>query len=88
MRTLVLKTSDYSLDGFVAVEDTEFFEFCRDRYGDGETIAHGGISFARSQRQGRLRRRNGRPGSRDKRDDRPLRSRDLIALTSFDIRHT
>jgi dihydrofolate reductase len=39
MRTLVLKTSDYSLDGFVAAEDTEFFEFCRELPDDPEHLA-------------------------------------------------
>jgi dihydrofolate reductase len=39
MRTLVLKLSDYSLDGVVAVEDTEFFEFCRELPDDPEALA-------------------------------------------------
>lgn len=39
MRTLALKMSDYSLDGVVAVEDTEFFEFCRELPDDPEALA-------------------------------------------------
>jgi dihydrofolate reductase len=39
MRRLVLKMSDYSLDGVVAVEDTEFFEFCRELPDDPEALA-------------------------------------------------
>ncbi len=39
MRKLVLKVSDYSLDGIVAVEDTEFFEFCRELPDDPEALA-------------------------------------------------
>jgi len=38
MRTLVLRLSDYSLDGVVAVEDTEFFEFCRELPDDQEHL--------------------------------------------------
>jgi dihydrofolate reductase len=30
MRKLVLQVSDYSLDGIIGVEDTPFFEFCRE----------------------------------------------------------
>jgi dihydrofolate reductase len=30
MRTVVARIFDYSLDGFVAGEDTDFFQFCRD----------------------------------------------------------
>jgi dihydrofolate reductase len=41
MRKLVLKVSDYSLDGIVAVEDTEFFEFCRELPDDPEQLALG-----------------------------------------------
>jgi dihydrofolate reductase len=39
VRTLVLKVYDYSLDGFVAVEDTDFFEFCRELPDDPELLA-------------------------------------------------
>jgi dihydrofolate reductase len=30
VRTLIMRVSDFSLDGVVATEDTEYFEFCRD----------------------------------------------------------
>jgi dihydrofolate reductase len=30
MRRLIARVYDYSLDGFIATEDTEFFQFCRD----------------------------------------------------------
>jgi dihydrofolate reductase len=30
MRTLIARVYDYSLDGFIATEDTAFFQFCRD----------------------------------------------------------
>jgi dihydrofolate reductase len=30
MRKLIARVYDYSLDGFIATEDTEFYEFCRD----------------------------------------------------------
>jgi len=30
MRTLIARVFDYSLDGLIATEDTEFFQFCRD----------------------------------------------------------
>jgi dihydrofolate reductase len=30
MRTLIARVFDYSLDGRIATEDTEFFQFCRD----------------------------------------------------------
>jgi dihydrofolate reductase len=39
MRTLVLKVFDYSLDGIIAVEDTEFFEFCRELPDDPDELA-------------------------------------------------
>jgi dihydrofolate reductase len=39
MRKLVLKVFDYSLDGIVALEDTEFFEFCRELPDDPEELA-------------------------------------------------
>ena len=39
MRKLVLKVYDYSLDGVVAVEDTEFFSFCRELPDDPEALA-------------------------------------------------
>jgi len=29
MRKVVLKLSDYSVDGIIGVENTEFFDFCR-----------------------------------------------------------
>ena len=38
MRTLVMRVSDYSLDGVVAVEDTDYFEFCRDLPDDQERL--------------------------------------------------
>jgi dihydrofolate reductase len=30
MRTLIARVFDYSLDGLIATEDTEFYQFCRD----------------------------------------------------------
>src|SRR5580700_1933096 len=30
MRRLIARVYDFSLDGFIATEDTEFFRFCRD----------------------------------------------------------
>jgi dihydrofolate reductase len=30
MRKLIVRVADYSLDGIIGVEDTEFFTFCRD----------------------------------------------------------
>jgi dihydrofolate reductase len=34
MRKVVARVFDYSLDGVIATEDTEFFQFCRDRPDD------------------------------------------------------
>lgn len=34
MRKLIARVFDYSLDGLIATEDTEFFQFCRDLPGD------------------------------------------------------
>ena len=30
MRTVIARIFDYSADGVIAEEDTDFFEFCRD----------------------------------------------------------
>jgi dihydrofolate reductase len=41
MRTLIARIFDYSLDGRIAIEDTEFFKFCRDLPDDPEEDARG-----------------------------------------------
>jgi dihydrofolate reductase len=44
MRKLIARVYDYSLDGFIATEDTEFYQYCRDLPEDAaETAA--GIEF-------------------------------------------
>ena len=62
MRKLIARVFDYSLDGLVADEGTEYFQFCRDlpddeaqleidklrRGGDGHIMVSGGVSFWRS----------------------------------------
>src|SRR5271155_1006651 len=44
MRKLIARVYDYSLDGFIATEDTEFFRFCRDQPDDPAENA-GAIEF-------------------------------------------
>jgi dihydrofolate reductase len=39
MRTVIARIFDYSLDGIVAVEDTSFFDFCRDLPDDPASVA-------------------------------------------------
>jgi dihydrofolate reductase len=39
MRKLIARVFDYSLDGVIATEDTEFFQFCRDLPDDPEQTA-------------------------------------------------
>ena len=39
MRTVIARIFDYSADGVIAEEDTEFFQFCRDLPDDPEQIA-------------------------------------------------
>jgi len=39
MRKLVLQVSDYSLDGIIGVEDTAFFDFCRELADDADLEA-------------------------------------------------
>jgi dihydrofolate reductase len=41
MRKLVARVFDYSLDGFIATEDTEFYQFCRDLPDDEAETARG-----------------------------------------------
>ncbi len=46
MRKLVARVFDYSLDGFVATEGTEFFQFCRDQPDDPAEDASGSEFYA------------------------------------------
>jgi dihydrofolate reductase len=46
MRKLVARVFDYSLDGLIATEGTEFFEFCRDLPDDPEEDARGSEFYA------------------------------------------
>ena len=46
MRTLVARVFDYSLDGVIATEDTEFFQFCRDLPDDPAEDASGREFYA------------------------------------------
>jgi dihydrofolate reductase len=46
MRRLVARVFDYSLDGVVATEDTEFFQFCRDQPEDPAEDARGSEFYA------------------------------------------
>jgi dihydrofolate reductase len=39
MRKLILQVSDYSLDGIIGVEDTAFFDFCRELADDADLEA-------------------------------------------------
>src|SRR6516164_5116715 len=41
MRKLIARVFDYSLDGLIATEDTEFFQFCRDLPDDPAEDARG-----------------------------------------------
>jgi hypothetical protein len=41
MRKLVARVFDYSLDGVIATEGTEFFQFCRDLPDDPAEDASG-----------------------------------------------
>jgi dihydrofolate reductase len=46
MRKLVARVFDYSLDGVIATEDTEFFQFCRDMPDDPAEDARGSEFYA------------------------------------------
>ena len=46
MRTLIARVFDYSLDGLIATEDTEFFQFCRDMPDDPAEEALGRDFYA------------------------------------------
>jgi dihydrofolate reductase len=46
MRTLIARVFDYSLDGLIATEDTEFFQFCRDLPDDPAEDARGAEFYA------------------------------------------
>jgi len=46
MRKLIARVFDYSLDGLVAAEDTEFFQFCRDLPDDPAEDASGSEFYA------------------------------------------
>jgi dihydrofolate reductase len=46
MRKLMARVFDYSLDGLIATEDTEFFQFCRDLPDDPAEDARGSEFYA------------------------------------------
>ena len=46
MRKLIARVFDYSLDGVIATEDTEFFQFCRDLPDDPAEDARGREFYA------------------------------------------
>ena len=46
MRKLIARVFDYSLDGLIATEDTEFFQFCRDMPDDPAEEALGRDFYA------------------------------------------
>jgi dihydrofolate reductase len=46
MRTLIARVFDYSLDGVIATEGTEFFQFCRDLPDDPAEDARGSEFYA------------------------------------------
>ncbi len=46
MRKLIARVFDYSLDGVIATEDTEFFQFCRDLPDDPAEDARGSEFYA------------------------------------------
>jgi len=46
MRKLIARVFDYSLDGLIATEDTEFFQFCRDLPDDPAEEAIGSEFYA------------------------------------------
>jgi dihydrofolate reductase len=46
MRTVIARVFDYSLDGVIATEDTEFFQFCRDLPDDPAEDARGSEFYA------------------------------------------
>ena len=46
MRKLIARVFDYSLDGVIATEDTEFFQFCRDLPDDPAEDAQGREFYA------------------------------------------
>ena len=46
MRTLIARVYDYSLDGLIATEGTEFFQFCRDPPDDPAETAAGSEFYA------------------------------------------
>ena len=46
MRTLIARVFDYSLDGLIATEGTEFFQFCRDLPDDPAEDARGSAFYA------------------------------------------
>jgi dihydrofolate reductase len=46
MRKLIARVFDYSLDGLIATEDTEFYQFCRDLPDDPAEDARGSEFYA------------------------------------------
>ena len=46
MRKLIARVFDYSLDGVIATEGTEFFQFCRDLPDDPEEDVRGSEFYA------------------------------------------
>ena len=46
MRKLIARVFDYSLDGLIATEGTEFFQFCRDLPDDPAETARGSEFYA------------------------------------------
>jgi dihydrofolate reductase len=46
MRTLIARVFDYSLDGVIATEDTQFFQFCRDLPDDPAEDVRGSEFYA------------------------------------------
>jgi dihydrofolate reductase len=48
MRKLIARVFDYSLDGFVADEGTEYFQFCRDLPDDEEQLSRTGDLYERA----------------------------------------
>ena len=65
MRKLIARVFDYSLDGLIATEDTEFFQFCRDMPDDPAEEALGRDFYAGADLHimGRRWGRRWRPGS-------------------------
>jgi hypothetical protein len=48
MRKLIARVFDYSFDGLVADEGTEFFQFCRDLPDDGAQLVRTGDLYERA----------------------------------------